>query len=171
VSLLLKIDEALFSIGRRFPSIRLTSEAKKANKKKVHREDQSLYSQPDKSSKVNTDIGSCSRPVAAIYGTLTQTYGSKLDLNSSVDSNIYENGHIVLQQHKAEAPCCCPSPFSSICKRPQTTSNILCAVIVISVTTFLLAGSLLLYQSCMYMSPEVCNSLGNCAIACLLLIP
>ena len=164
-----QVDEALFSIGRRFPSFRLTPEQKKAAKKqlllvKPQPPEVSKQSADDSRQEPETDkaaivepVGSSARPVAAIYGTVTK-HLSQLDLNASLKSqeggNIYENGHIVLQQKKklekksrrnSDVLRCFGGRRTATSK---TTSRILCSIIVLSVITFLVAGSLLLYQSC-----------------------
>lgn len=69
-----KEDEVIYTIGRRFPSIRIN-----AKKKKM-----------DKSTKVDCENGSCVRSVVALYA------GEKSD------GNIYENGHIVIKQKEEE---------------------------------------------------------------------
>ena len=107
-------------MGRRFPSIRVKD--KKAKKKK------------DASNCIeySNTVGSCARPVSAIYGTL--------DYNSSEKANIYENGHIILRQRQKSQQnwfqkCCCQKPA-------------LLTVIILSFAVFLTAGGVLLYQSC-----------------------
>ena len=71
-------------MGRRFPSIRLKSKDKKDAKKIL------AFSASDKAVEVNGAKGSCVRAASAIYGDEP----SKLD---DFESNIYENGHIVMK--------------------------------------------------------------------------
>ena len=71
-------------MGRRFPSIRLKSKDKKDAKKIL------AFSASDKAVEVNGAKGSCVRAASAIYGDEP----SKMD---DFESNIYENGHIVMK--------------------------------------------------------------------------
>ena len=77
-------DEGFYTMGRRFPSIRLKSKDKKDAKKIL------AFSASDKAVEVNGAKGSCVRAASAIYGDEP----SKLD---DFESNIYENGHIVMK--------------------------------------------------------------------------
>ena len=114
-------SEGLYTIGRRFPSIRVKD--KKAKKKEeVNTLDYNV-------SNIEYNSGSCARPVSAIYGTLE--HPEKL-------SNIYENGHIILRQQRRQT-----SKWRRICKE----SKPVLAVIVVSLAVFITAGSILLYQS------------------------
>ena len=121
------MDEGIYTIGRRFPSIRVKSKEKKKEKKK------SFYQKSkDKKLNVETSKGSCARPVEAIYGTLSEDH--------QLESNIYENGHIVMK-HETESLKC-----QKICcgKKP---SQCLMIVIIVSVIIFILTGSFLLLSS------------------------
>ena len=123
------MDEALYTVGRRFPSIRVKSKDRKDAKKE-------LYATPDKSINRPLESGSCARPVAAIYGTITNEFQSKMSLP---ESNIYENERIILQQNNK----------TRWCKKPKT-SHVLLSVMILSVIIFLSAGAILLYKPSKY---------------------
>ena len=113
-------------MGRRFPSIRLKSKDKKDAKKIL------AFSASDKAVEVNGAKGSCVRAASAIYGDGPP----KLD---DFESNIYENGHIVMKNDDSTAKsgkCCCNGG-----KIPK---QCLIGTVVLSVIVFIFTGASLL---------------------------
>ena len=136
----LEEEEALYTVGRRFPSIR---SVKSKNRKEAKKD---LYAKPDKGimNKAN-ESGSFPRPVAAIYAPTTSDFQSKLDLglDGGPESNIYENERIILGKYKK--PIWWPVVGMRRFKKPKT-SHVLIAVMIISVIVFLSAGAILIYK-------------------------
>lgn len=124
-------NEGLYTIGRRFPSIRVKGK-KEEKKAKILK---------DSAAEVNHQTGSCVKAVTAIYAYHGKSIEDQHDLE---ESNIYENGHIVIKQQKGQRPrpACCLCQFV---KRRKST--ILLFVMVMSVLSFILTGGWLLYTS------------------------
>ena len=134
-------EESLYTVGRRFPSIR---SVKSKNRKEAKKD---LYAKPDKCiMNKSNESGSFPRPVAAIYATTTTNdFQSKLDLglDGGPESNIYENERIILGKYKK--PIWWPVAGIRRFKKPKT-SHVLIAVMIISVIVFLSAGAILIYK-------------------------
>ena len=134
-------EESLYTVGRRFPSIR---SVKSKNRKEAKKD---LYAKPDKGiMNKSNESGSFPRPVAAIYApTTTNDFQSKLDLglDGGPESNIYENERIILGKYKK--PIWWPVAGIRRFKKPKT-SHVLIAVMIISVIVFLSAGAILIYK-------------------------
>ena len=134
-------EESLYTVGRRFPSIR---SVKSKNRKEAKKD---LYAKPDKGiMNKSNESGSFPRPVAAIYApTTTNDFQSKLDLglDGGPESNIYENERIILGKYKK--PIWWPVVGMRRFKKPKT-SHVLIAVMIISVIVFLSAGAILIYK-------------------------
>lgn len=126
-----KDAEGLYTIGRRFPSIRI--KGKKEGKKKA-------INQQDTEIEVNHQSGSCVTAVTAIYAY----HEKNSQYTEENNSNIYENGHIVLKQEKKQQnkSSCCLCQFLKAKK-----SKILLFIMVVSVISFVMTGGWLLYVS------------------------
>ena len=79
-------------MGRRFPTIRLKSKDKK-DAKKIS----ACFSASDKAVEVNGAKGSCVRAASAIYSDELPS-----PQHEDFESNIYENGHIVMKKDVIE---------------------------------------------------------------------
>ena len=115
-------------MGRRFPSIRLKSKDKKDSKKHA-----TSCTTIDKAVKVNETKGSCAKAVSAIYGD-PATDATSLD--GDFESNIYENGHIVIKQDLQRGTF-------KFCGAKKTRQYLV-VIVILSVIIFILTGASLL---------------------------
>jgi len=140
-------DEGFYTMGRRFPSIRLKSKDKK-DAKKIGA---GSCASSDKAVEVNGSKGSCVRATSAIYGD-----------SEDFESNIYENGLIVIKQNvQNNKNKCCGLRWgfgSQNPKNPKKSNNTesrnpcggkkpkqyLIATVILSVIVFVLTGASLL---------------------------
>ncbi len=118
--------EELYTIGRRFPSIRVKRDDKKDQKR-----DAALS---------KNQVGSSVMAVTAIYGEIhkQKTLKPPPVQGFGPESNIYENGYIVMKK-QAKKKCKC-------CSLTQSSKYML-AIVLLSVIVFLGTGSTLLYTS------------------------